>query len=86
MLPVEGRLAGEHVEVLGKKNIDQEVTKFCQANIIALHDGMSKCCLCSKRFESDEFALAHMNEKHVDKIEEVRCFCAAPILNVLRAG
>jgi len=72
MLPVEGRLAGEHVEVLGKKNIEQEVTKFCQANIIALHDGMSKCCLCYKRFESDEFALSHMNEKHIDKIEEVK--------------
>lgn len=71
MLPQERRLAKEHVEVLGKRSPEVEVEKFVQANIISVVDGMSKCCLCYKRFTNIDYATMHMHEKHSDKIEEV---------------
>lgn len=101
MLPAEGKLADEHVEVsnnkqppmscylsvargqvLGKRDMDAEVDKFVSANTIVVHDGMTKCCLCFKRFTSQEYAVLHMKEKHADRLEEV-CLCCCAAVGVL---
>uniref|UniRef100_A0A914UH46 SERRATE/Ars2 C-terminal domain-containing protein n=1 Tax=Plectus sambesii TaxID=2011161 RepID=A0A914UH46_9BILA len=60
LFPHQARLAGEHVELLGKRSADSEVEKFIRTNVISVGDGMSKCCLCYKRFTTFEFASLHM--------------------------
>lgn len=41
-------------------------------NTIVLAEGMCKCCMCNKRFTSEEFGMMHIQERHNDKLEEVR--------------
>lgn len=70
LLPNETRLADEHAELLGKKELDDEAQKFLDNNIIGVKDGLSKCCVCYKRFTSLAFAQDHFKQNHRDVIEE----------------
>uniref|UniRef100_A0A915KKH9 C2H2-type domain-containing protein n=1 Tax=Romanomermis culicivorax TaxID=13658 RepID=A0A915KKH9_ROMCU len=70
LLPSETRLADEHAELLGKRKLDYEEQKFIDSNIIGAKDGLSKCCLCYKRFTSLAFAQDHLKQNHFDTINE----------------
>jgi hypothetical protein len=72
LVPQERRLAPEHVELLGKRDVEAEVSRFVSANVISVLDGMSRCTICHKRFTTQDYAKMHLRERHGDKLEEVK--------------
>lgn len=54
------------------KDADSEVEKFITANTQELGPQKWLCPLSGKKFKGPEFVLKHIQNKHAEKIEEVR--------------
>lgn len=65
-------LSQEEIVQLGMKNADVEVEKFISANTQELGPQKWLCPLSGKKFKGPEFVLKHIQNKHAEKIEEVR--------------
>lgn len=65
-------LSTEEIAQLGMKNADAEVEKFISANTQELGPQKWLCPLSGKKFKGPEFVLKHIQNKHAEKIEEVR--------------
>ncbi|KAK7586146.1 hypothetical protein V9T40_004022 [Parthenolecanium corni] len=65
-------LTTEDIAQLGMKNADVEVDKFISANTQELGPQKWLCPLSGKKFKGPEFVLKHIQNKHAEKIEEVR--------------
>lgn len=73
MMPQDAKLSDEYVELLGKRDRQEEIDKYVRANIVAAEErGMAQCCMCLKRFTSEEFARVHILERHRDKFEDIK--------------
>jgi len=57
---------------LGKKDPDVEVEKFVQANTQELSKDKWLCPLSGKKFKGPEFVRKHIQNKHGEKVEEVK--------------
>ncbi|XP_071960055.1 serrate RNA effector molecule homolog isoform X2 [Antedon mediterranea] len=57
---------------LGKKNPEDEVEKFVQANTQELSKDKWLCPLSGKKFKGPEFVRKHIFNKHNEKVDEVR--------------
>ncbi|XP_028405941.1 serrate RNA effector molecule homolog isoform X2 [Dendronephthya gigantea] len=65
-------LSEEEAVKLGKKDQEQEVEKFIQANTQELAKDKWLCPLSGKKFRGPEFVQKHIFNKHGDKVEEVK--------------
>jgi len=81
----QGQLSTEEVTKLGMKDADVEVEKFISANTQELGPQKWLCPLSGKKFKGPEFVLKHIQNKHAEKIEEVRLevsICSFEILKI----
>lgn len=75
LLDPSKELTDEEITDLGKKNPDAEVEKFIAANTQELGPEKWLCPLSGKKFKGPEFVLKHIQNKHAEKIDEVRLEC-----------
>lgn len=72
MIDPSSELSTEEIAQLGMKNADTEVEKFISANTQELGPQKWLCPLSGKKFKGPEFVLKHIQNKHAEKIDEVR--------------
>ena len=65
-------LSDEDASKLGMKNEDDEVEKFVMANTQELGKDKWLCPLSGKKFKGPDFVRKHIQNKHGEKIEEVK--------------
>lgn len=71
-MEASSQLSEEEIIKLGMKNADAEVEKFITANTQELGPQKWLCPLSGKKFKGPEFVYKHIQNKHAEKIEEVR--------------
>lgn len=57
---------------LGAKNEENEIEKFINANCQEISKDKWSCPLSGKKFKGPEFVRKHIQNKHQDKIDEVK--------------
>lgn len=72
LIEPQTELSTDDVMKLGMKDADAEVEKFISANTQELGPQKWLCPLSGKKFKGPEFVLKHIQNKHAEKIEEVR--------------
>lgn len=72
LMEASSQLSEEEIIKLGMKNADAEVEKFITANTQELGPQKWLCPLSGKKFKGPEFVYKHIQNKHAEKIEEVR--------------
>uniref|UniRef100_UPI00358FDD07 serrate RNA effector molecule homolog isoform X2 n=1 Tax=Myxine glutinosa TaxID=7769 RepID=UPI00358FDD07 len=72
LLSLKEVLTEEEAIKMGKKDQEQEVEKFVQANTQELSKDKWVCPLSGKKFKGPEFVRKHIFNKHSEKLEEVR--------------
>ncbi len=65
-------LSDEEVKVLGMKEEASEVEKFIVANTQELGKDKWLCPLSGKKFKGPEFVRKHIENKHGEKLDEVK--------------
>lgn len=81
LIEPQAELSTEEVTKLGMKNADAEVEKFISANTQELGPQKWLCPLSGKKFKGPEFVLKHIQNKHGEKIDEVRLEVSTESLN-----
>ncbi|RXN03320.1 serrate RNA effector molecule-like protein [Labeo rohita] len=72
LFSVKETLSEDEAAKMGRKDPEQEVEKFVQANTQELGKDKWLCPLSGKKFKGPEFVRKHILNKHGDKIEEVK--------------
>ncbi|XKL59382.1 hypothetical protein PGB90_000398 [Kerria lacca] len=72
LIEPQTELPQDEIIKLGMKDADSEVEKFITANTQELGPQKWLCPLSGKKFKGPEFVLKHIQNKHAEKIEEVR--------------
>lgn len=65
-------LSDDECLALGKKDEEVELEKFITSNTQELGKDKWLCPLSGKKFKGPEFVRKHIQNKHVEKLEEVK--------------
>merc|ERR1719511_458359 len=72
MLNLVYTVGEEMAKRLGRKEVDEEVEKFVQANTQEVSKDKWLCPLSGKKFKGPDFIRKHIFNKHAEKVEEVK--------------
>jgi len=72
MLNYKAQLTEDEMKKMGPKDEDEEVEKFIKSNTQELETDKWLCPLSGKKFKGPEYIRKHIQNKHKDKLDQVR--------------
>lgn len=72
LLQPKDKISDEEIERLGRKDPEKEVEAFITANSQELAKDKWLCPLSGKKFKGPEFIRKHIQNKHAEKLDEVK--------------